>query len=153
MKQLVILFTYSYPYSPPTEQFLHKEVEAFAARDDVNLHIVTMGRNVDIKKKYDSLLRDDDREILLKRRSKLFEILSGIPKLIVEFPDVAREVGYLCSTRAFSDISRTVQQYIQPRMLSLRSFFLSTLLKMRRAMVALFYIPTGSEQTRFCHVC
>lgn len=51
MKQLVILFTYSYPYSPPTEQFLHKEVEAFAARDDVNLHIVTMGRNVDIKKK------------------------------------------------------------------------------------------------------
>ena len=51
MKQLVILFTYSYPYSPPTEQFLHKEVEAFTARDDVNLHIVTMGRNVDLKKK------------------------------------------------------------------------------------------------------
>lgn len=113
MKQLVILFTYSYPYSPPTEQFLHKEVEAFTARNDVNLHIVTVGRNVDIKKKYDSLLRDDDREILLKRRSKLAEILSGIPKLIVEFPDVAQEVGYLCSTRAFSDISRTVQQYIQ----------------------------------------
>lgn len=113
MKQLVILFTYSYPYSPPTEQFLHKEVEAFTARDDVNLHIVTMGRNVDLKKKYDSVLRDDDREILLKRHSKFTEVFSGLPKMIGEFPDIAREVGYLCSTKAFSDISRTVQQYIQ----------------------------------------
>lgn len=113
MKQLVILFTYSYPYSPPIEQFLHKEVEAFVARDNVDVHIVTVGRNVNLSSKYSSVLRENDREILLDRNSKYLEILSGLPELIVEFPELAQEIGYLCSTKAFADISRTIQQYIQ----------------------------------------
>lgn len=113
MRQLVILFTYSYPYSPPVEQFLHKEVEAFVARDDVDLHIVTVGRNVNLKSKYNSVLRESDREILLDRSSKSLEIISGLPKLITEFPELMQEIGYLCSTKAFADISRTIQQYIQ----------------------------------------
>lgn len=113
MKQLVILFTFAYPYSPPTEQFLHKEIEAFVSRNDVDLHIVTVGRNVNIESKYDVIIRKGDKAILLKRKSKIIEIMLGSSKLITQFTELAKDIYYLLRKRENCDITRTIQQYIQ----------------------------------------
>lgn len=74
MKKLIIIFTYKFPFEPPTEQFLLDEVITFD-KFDWDVIIVPTARIIDINNKYNQI---NIRYIRLNRLNKFIEFFIGL---------------------------------------------------------------------------
>ena len=82
MKTLLVIFTYKYPYEPPTEQFLHMEVP-YLKEKDVDILFVPCAASLSRENKYDTY-GIKDKPI---KRDKIADFLIGAKGLF------AKELG------------------------------------------------------------
>lgn len=73
MKKLIVIFSYKFPFEPPTEQFLLEEVKSFM-NDDWEIILIPTSRTVDERKAY---FLDDVHCVRAKRYSKYLEVIVG----------------------------------------------------------------------------
>lgn len=74
MEKLIII-SHAYPYNPPTEQFLHTEMEYVLSRID-EIIIVPTSQKIDVSKK--RTLDNRARVMHLRRSNKIIEIVVGL---------------------------------------------------------------------------
>ena len=81
MKTLIIIFSYKYPYEPPTEQFLNEEMPYWVNKDS-HLLVCPLSRYISKNKIFDTF---EDKKIEvkeLKRHGLLYEGILGIKSIL-----------------------------------------------------------------------
>ncbi len=71
MKTLIIVFTYKYPFAPPTEQFLHVELP-YLKKENVDIEIVPYASVIDFSQKYST-----ETNVNVMKRNKIIDLLLG----------------------------------------------------------------------------
>lgn len=79
MKTLLVIFTYKYPYEPPTEQFLHMEVP-YLNEKGADILFVPCAGNLSTKSRYD-VCNIKDKPL---KRDKITDILLGAKGLFAK---------------------------------------------------------------------
>ena len=92
MNKLLIVFSYKFPYEPPTEQFLYKELP-YHMSTSTAIWIVPYAHDIDCNKKY-NYDTGSQRPVVIKRLNRDFkrvEMLKGVAHLIKHIPSFVRD--------------------------------------------------------------
>ncbi|PWM98408.1 MAG: hypothetical protein DBX37_06945 [Massilioclostridium sp.] len=115
-KELIIVFTYRYPYNPPTEQFFDIEME-YWLREEVDIVIVPIARDYNISNTYDRIPNNKTKVIPLKRESRIKEVFIAALKcpdyLGSLIHDFRRLDNCVEKNHYYEGVKYTLQQYLQ----------------------------------------
>lgn len=115
-KKLIVIFTYKYPFSPPTEQFLDMELP-YLKNPHVDVLIIPVSREIKTNQMYNTPIQIGARVAPLKRKGKTKEILTALlrtPCYIRSlFDDYKRILETVPKVDRKFALKLTLQQYIQ----------------------------------------
>lgn len=113
MKTLLILFSYKYPYEPPTEQFLHTELP-YLMKENTDIEIVPYARGIDFSNKYP---QNADFSIKPLKRGKITDILLGLYESAKSLDVLIRELNIInksvCKKSKFKTALFAFRQHMQ----------------------------------------
>lgn len=120
MKTLFVVFSYKYPYEPPTEQFLHMEMP-YLDCDNVDICIVPYARNRHADKTYPI---SDRIQVKPLKRKRLSDILLGVWGTMSRLGSIFRELQEIkksvSPTKRRAAQKTMLRQCIQAQMFRLR---------------------------------
>lgn len=115
-RELLIVFTYRYPYNPPIEQFLDMELP-YLKSDNRDILLVPLSRTINSELAYDIVQKREVSIRILKRKTKLVETLTAIGRLPFFWGDLAdnlkEAMKVLPASVRRNAIKLTLQQYAQ----------------------------------------
>ena len=115
-KRLVVLVTYKYPYEPPTEQFLEKEIE-FWKHENVDVVFCPIAREIADNNSYAGSKWKNSRILRVKRQSIIKEIVLGGIQTLKNVRHFIKDILFILFVEENKNkvyaIKKDIQMYIQ----------------------------------------
>lgn len=113
---LVVIFTYKYPYEPPTEQFLDMELQ-YLLENDVDIIFIPVARTINENKTYEIIGNKRVSIHRIERALKLIEVgkaLIHLPHFFIPLvKDIKKCLSRLDKKNIGRGISYVLQDYLQ----------------------------------------
>ena len=115
MKTLIVVFTYKYPFAPPTEQFLHAELP-YLKQECVDIDVVPYASEIDFSNKYST-----DANIKVMKRNKIADLFLGFRGIFSkEYRSERKKIKTLSSVEKGFAKSNVLKIWVQSKMFFLR---------------------------------